>query len=197
MSTVIKGREAEKAPPQKKEIWDKFARVQRPILNEREEWRNSEIGQQRLTELLKQLKSKDKEERSQAAKAIGDLGYWKAIDALLDTLKQEKELRVKKSIVTALSDIGEELFPEHAAWAKELISSGTGFRTREMLIDVIKKENDIEIVEKAAIALGYYYIFWGDAEKILTELHEEAEAQGRSSEILRAIWGPISENAVR
>lgn len=167
-----------------------------PALRSREEWRNSEEGKSVLAGLLEQLKSPKKEARAKAADMIGDLGYWKAVGALADAYGKETEREAKIAILNALELVMSEK-ADYRPWPPEFYSSPDCLRTREKLIEVIRNENDVELVKKAADALGFYYDFWGDAEKVLTKLYDEAKEKGKDREIARAIFKPISENAVR
>ncbi|MEM3031163.1 MAG: hypothetical protein QXH27_05520 [Candidatus Micrarchaeia archaeon] len=125
---------------------------------------------------------------------LRDFGYWKAIGSLLDAYEKETERDVKIAILDALGWAISEGTVGYDPIPKEFYSSQDCLRAREKLIEVIKKEDDVELVKRAADALGYYYAYWEDGVEILENLSRELDANpSKSPELSKVVWGIASD----
>lgn len=128
---------------------------------------------QKLIEVLENRDADDWELRYHAASALGQIGGEKAVNALINALRQDRDFEVRKSAASALGESGDE-FPNAV---KELINAlpkdkgnnsvqgsiisslgqigaNSPKETVKILIAELQQNNDREIYPKTVSALG-------------------------------------------
>jgi HEAT repeat protein len=102
-------------------------------------------GAEKIELLLKELKNPDPNIRAEAALSIGLMKDRNAVDSLIKTLSEEKDIRVEKALVEALGSIGDVIAFDPLV--KTYYSDGEkDWTLRATIINSLGKLNDKRVV---------------------------------------------------